>query len=368
LYLTFLVDSNKIQQFLETTQNNSEGEWLMHNVQQIVREHLPHSSIKDIELIAGGVTGTIVAKVVLRRKGDSCPRRLVVKAGPRVTVEVAGYKFLSEYEIVSYLPSVIFNGLDYIGMSFVQSVGTFVEVVIQGKLRVEQMHAIFQKILDLKRQLWLDGRQVDSGLSSAGYYRSIIRSEFQDTARVLKDFFREESVLPIVIGDETFPSLDNILATISSFLYSEAPVQLVPSHGDLKAENILITQKGNFRILDLEWTGYCDWVESLSRMGKWCSSKTSVLTEKALQTNDNGHLTLQYRLKHQPTCRLFQQMAMQRGEEIAAVLGDKDWKRRWNYYLAASLLREIILLERRRIQPSTAIALLGETAKLVKRA
>lgn len=340
----------------------------MHQVQKIIHEHLPKSSIKDIELIAGGVTGTIVAKVVLRRGGDSWPKRLVVKAGPRVTMEVAGYKFLSDYDIASYLPSVIFSGLDYIGLSFIQSIGTFIEVVTQGKLPEEQTRAIFQKILDLKRQLWLQGREVQHSLSSAGHYRSILRAEFQDTASVLRGFFREESVLPIVIGNETFPSLDKMLATISSFLYGEELVQLVPSHGDLKAENILITSKGQFRILDLEWTGYCDWVESLSRIGKWCSSKTSVLAEKALQTNDNGHLALQYRLKHQPTCRLFQQMTVKMGEEVAAALGDHDWKRRWNFYLAASLLREIILLERRRIQPSTAIALLGETTKLIQRA
>lgn len=339
----------------------------MHHVQKIVRDHLPQSSIKDIELIAGGVTGTIVAKVVLRRGGDTWPRRLVVKAGPRVTAEVVGYKFLSDYSIASYLPLVIFSGLDYIGLSFIQSIGTFIEVVVQGKLPEEQLRAIFQKILYLKRRLWLGEDEAKRSVPSVGHYRSILRAEFQETASVLRSFFRDEGVLPIVIGDEVFPSLDELLAKISAFLYSEEPAHLVPSHGDLKAENILVTSKGHLRVLDLEWTGYCDWVESLSRIGKWCSSKTSTLAEKALSTNDNGHLALQYRLKHQPTCRLFQKMAVQMGEEMAKALGDQDWKRRWNYYLASSLLREIILLERRRIQPSTAIALLGETAKLVQR-
>ncbi|MFA6295854.1 MAG: hypothetical protein WC663_00720 [Patescibacteria group bacterium] len=344
----------------------------MQRVYDAIKLHFPGRKVRSVTSLArDSVTGANVVHVILNKtNGDR--RAIVVKVGTpdRIAKEVRGYELLKPYFGTS-IPDLLHVGNDYIIIQFVREVkATFKELAFDPDhhgIPAEQFWGMYQNVLAVKRENWLQTVQ-EGGQSE----NSIIRLEMSETIVALSNVFGNEIQCPIIIRNKEYPSLQSCIDIIVEFLKQDLPWTVL-AHGDLKGENILVykVRRGNrwgVKIIDLEWAGRIDWCEALMRVGKYCSSKTSMVDSTPRFERDHGVVTLYYQVRHKEMCRKMQLGARRFGTEFNATVlqgKDPDWEKRFDYYLAASFLREIVLLQRRNLPPSLLVPLWGEIVKLV---
>jgi len=344
----------------------------MKRIYEAIKAHFPGRKVNRVTSLAhDSVTGAQVVHVILNKtNGDR--RAIVVKVGTpsRIAKEVHGYKLLKQY-FGNQIPELLHVGKDYIIIQFVREVrATFKELAFDPDHRgipADQFWDMYQNILKVKQTIW--SQTIQEGGKSEN---SIIRLEMADTVAALSTVFGNEIECPVVIRGKTYPSLRSCIDALNNFLEEDLPWTVL-AHGDLKGENILVykVRRGNrwgVKIIDLEWAGRIDWCEALMRVGKYCSSKTSIVDGTPMYERRDGVITLHYQVRHKEMCRKMQLGARRFGTDFNANVlqgKDPDWEKRFDFYLAASFLREIVLLQKRNLAPSLVVPLWGEIVKLV---
>jgi hypothetical protein len=330
----------------------------MKRVMEIVKDVLK-SEVAEINPLSGGVTKNLTTRVVLP---DS--RIIIIKIGNNSGREKKGYELLKSSSLAKYLPELIAYGDDYLILSNIESNVTLKEVVEKHQAIPSSVLTLFSRILDVKFIFWEENLSTDHPVDG-----TLIREEFPETQRKIASFFNSEAKLPIKIEGESvsYPSIIEMLAGLGKFLEKQPEYRLTITHGDLKPENILVLDGDNvegshFWFVDPEWACHGDWVEALSRLGKWRSSKYATTGESSYRIS-NGNLEISYESSFPGICYTLENEAMNRGEVFALKVGDKTWKSRYYLYLCASLLREIVLLEKRGLPMSLSSIILGEAAK-----
>jgi serine/threonine protein kinase len=335
-----------------------EGDMKMKRIHEVVKQVFDCSPI-EISLISGGVTESLTARVHLNG------RRVIIKTGGNIVHEIEGFRTLSSSCIKPHLPEVVATGNQYLILGNLEEVLTIKEMILKGLWTIEEVKIFFSRILVLKERLWTEN------LSSVDEFeRSMIRFEFPETRETLTGFFNSESELPVRINDSEhiFPSIREVLKDLSEFLSRKPDLRLTLVHGDLKAENILVPcgsdpRTCKFWIIDPEWSSFGDWAEALSRLGKWRSSKYSTDEGRSSYRVSENQLEVSYVPSFLPVCGELEEQTLQFGESFSSKIGDQGWKTRYFKYLTASLLREIVLLERRALPASLGGMLLGEALK-----
>lgn len=344
----------------------------MKRAYEAIKIHFPGRHVRNVTSLANdSVTGSQIIHVVLNEI-DNERKVIVVKVSTpeRIKREIKGYSLLTPY-FGSSIPELLFTGYDYIIIQFVKkTLATLRELVCDANhkgLSETQVQEIFERLLLVKKEVWSKTYQIGGIIDS-----SMIRAEMSTTIASLPCSFGNEVNCPVVIRNKKYPSLTNCMEILQHFLDNEPGVPVV-AHGDLKGENVLVYKKrrGNVwavKIIDLEWAGKVDWPEALMRLGKYCSSKTSLIDGRSNYDREGGVVTLHYNVRHNEMCRTLQQRARQFGTEFnTTVLNGQDpnWEKRFDYYLALSLLREIVLLKKRNLPAWLNVPLWGEIVKLV---
>lgn len=329
-------------------------------IERIVSTHFPQARIKRVKLLGGGMSETTVAKVTLIKKRGK-RKSIVVKFGPKAPKDIRGYGRLKGSPLEGRLPVVFHVGTDYLVMQYIRGViGTLRQVVVRELMDEDSILDIMRQLLSAKRKLWLRNARGN------GASRDILREEFEDTVSRIPRLLRELGSQPIVANGQACISLDEAIGRMRSVLYHQnGGLPVVLSHGDATGGNTLILRSQNWRLVDPEWAGEVDWVASLSRMGKWRSSTVARLEGEASFSPIDGQVELDYRLSVPSICFKLQKLAEDFGSEIAAELGDSSWRERWKVYVAVSLLREIVLLEKRNLPTKLALPLLGDVVRLL---
>lgn len=337
-------------------------------LQNLVERHFPNGRIVDLSILKDGVSDSEVLRVQLEQADGSFLDLVFKCGGERVSHEAERWQLFKSCCIASKLPALIVLGKNYIVMEYIQNIGNLFQVIRQGLLAEDVIVQLFQKVLDFKEKSWTMSLQWDRPSSS-----SIIRTEFQETFRLLNSVsfrvspFQVDPTIPLVVNGRNCPPLSAVLAFLHEQLTATQSRPLVPCHCDLKPENLLVVNSSaeiDFRIVDLEWAGEHDWVEALSRMGKWCSSK-NIQLENVRVAIDEHRLHFGWHLVIPPLFQELQGKTEAFGQAFAASIVDLEWRKWYAVYMAAALLREILLLEKRNLNPNLTYWLVGQSASLL---
>lgn len=363
---------------------------------ELHRAFFPHMEVRCVESLKGGLSESPVYAVTLEpsagfsaRQGDplgirsndssaSIPgtRRIVIKYGPKVIQEVRGYRLLRD-RYGDRMPPIIELGGDFIIIGYLDGLGTFADVIRQGLIDEHSIKTMYTKILFDKLERWRTASCRWEPPES-----SMIRTEFPETRdRLLKylsscsnhPFCGLNPQKPMRINGLIYPSFIDILHHLERELTPRnRPV--IACHGDLKPENIVIIPERNngqtFRYIDFEWSGRYDIVEALMRLGKWCSSKT--LTRFHVEhccischCDAPEACELRYELSFPDIYHELETIIQAFVPRVGDIIGDPDVRRWYDLYIAASLLREIVLLQKRGLAETLSWALLGEVMKML---
>lgn len=309
-----------------------------------------------------GVSDTVV--VVVTDGVDKYVLKMGVKANLRNTIEneMSRRKILLPY-FEGHLPEVlsyqIHNGIEVMKMQYVSDYN-FHEVVMGGLRPTTESSLIFSQILSTKQKLWLStSKPFVAGDCLRNYQERANEVALRVQELVLCDRKVSEFLdLPVVINGQGYPSFGKIIERLRQY---KPPQHSCDSHGDLNADNILISED-NWFVIDWEWAGRHDWIESLSRMYGWWIMMGTSLHDMPKATITNYSLQLEYAVGFPPLVSDLLIQTLKMGQEVADILHEVSFQEKWNYLLASYYLRDLNF-QKQRGRKDFEIPAIGEAFK-----
>ena len=254
-----------------------------------------------------GVSDTIV--VVITDGKDKFVLKMGVKANLRNTIEEESLrrKILLPYfeghlpEILSYQ---IHSGIEVMKMQHVGDYN-FHEVVMSGLKPSTTGLEILSQILSVKKKLWLS--------TSKSYAVTDCLRDYQKRADEIAD--RVEGLM--LRGQRASDFLD-------------LPVVI----------NILVSENDWF-IVDWEWTGRHDWIESLSRMYGWWQMMGTTLQDMPKIAITKYCFQFEYALGFSSLVSELMTQTQKMGRSVADDLNEVEFQEKLNYMLATYYLRDL---------------------------
>ncbi|MCX6719866.1 MAG: phosphotransferase, partial [Candidatus Staskawiczbacteria bacterium] len=288
-----------------------------------------------------GVSDTIV--VVITDGKDKFVLKMGVKANLRNTIkeESLRRKILLPYfeghlpEILSYQ---IHSGIEVMKMQHVGDYN-FHEVVMSGLKPSTASSEILSQILSIKKKLWLS--------TSKPYAVTDCLRDYQKRADEIADRVEQLMLrgqkafdfldLPVVINGQGYPSFGQLIERLRHYSPSK---HTCDSHGDLNADNILVSENDWF-IVDWEWTGRHDWIESLSRMYGWWQMMGTTLQDMPKIAITKHCFQLEYILGFSSLISELMAQTQIMGRTVADDLNEIEFQEKLNYMLATYYLRDL---------------------------
>ena len=237
---------------------------------------------------------------------------------------------------------------------------SFHEVVMSGLKPATISSEIISQILGAKQKLWLSTARPYVATDCLRNYQKRADELVLRIQQLLICSHRisEFLGLPVIINGQTFPSFDQLINRLSHYVPS---LHICNSHGDLNADNILILED-NWFLVDWEWAGLHDWIESISRICGWWQMMGTTLQEVPKITITNNHLQLDYVISSPSIVGELFSKTIKKGRLIAKEMGEKDFDKKLSYMLATYYLRDLHF-QRQRGRQNFAIPAIGEAFK-----
>ena len=238
--------------------------------------------------------------------------------------------------------------------------GHLPEVVMSGLKPATISSEIISQILGAKQKLWLSTARPYVATDCLRNYQKRADELVLRIQQLLICSHRisEFLGLPVIINGQTFPSFDQLINRLSHYVPS---LHICNSHGDLNADNILILED-NWFLVDWEWAGLHDWIESISRICGWWQMMGTTLQEVPKITITNNHLQLDYVISSPSIVGELFSKTIKKGRLIAKEMGEKDFDKKLSYMLATYYLRDLHF-QRQRGRQNFAIPAIGEAFK-----
>lgn len=316
-----------------------------------------HQEIADqpLTILNGGISGgfiTAAGNIVLKFN---------LKSPERIRREISGRRFLNthgfdgvspNFQLIPSLQDQPRGRHPFVVMPLIQG-ATLADFIKASE--TQQAAGIVNTILEAKKAWWTDnhGNRIDD-------LGSMQRLEWAETLalipvalRQLAEHFEIDTNkfvhLPLTIDCQTYPSLSETVTLVRSLL-SESPPYTRPCHGDLSANNIIVTPDGKIHATDGEWAGHADPAEALVRIIKQESSRTLRLLQARVEVSADS-LQIDMVGEIPGAARTCQSIGMEHLADFAELFRDKSLPARFHTYMAGSYLRELALGPRRLPDP-----------------
>lgn len=313
-----------------------------------------------------GVSGTIVVVV---QNSKVCVLKIGETAQLRNTIsQERERRALLEPWLGRYMPPEIsyqqYNGYEVMQSEFVGKYN-FHEVVLNMTEPSRTIVRTFAEILAVKKQLWVDTAEPFDGHKCL---RDHVRRSEELAQRIQSHDLTGGGVLvgscleaQLVVNGKSHGTFRQLIDRLGQYCPAES---CCLSHGDLNADNIVIADDGRWYIVDWEWAGHHDWIESISRiLGWWTVMATSLSEEPRIQVSGR-QVELTYALDMSKLVEQLIDMATEMGGEVAVALGEKDYRRKLAFFLATYYLRDL-KFQRQRGRAEFMVPVIGEAIKAI---
>lgn len=303
-----------------------------------------------IESYSCGMSGSRVMRV--RRAEQDEVIKHAPTNGEKIDRELRGYSQVRNSPLASHLVEIDDTHARHgvLRMAWAEGV-QLREALKHGLLDEACIKSVYGELWTLKKEWWsLQERQAFTPENS------MLRSEWNDTIGLF-----QESILPqlaqlghdlsvpiSIVGDdgqEVKADVCQMISQIDEFINLRTlDAYSVCAHNDATGGNIVVDPStGEWKIFDYEWAGLNDPAESYARMIK--TYTTSSLSGLSMRQESTGL----YVVDHDAAVfsRQLQLDGESHAETVGESLGDSDFVRRVQWYLAGSYLREAALADRR---------------------
>ena len=165
----------------------------------------------------------------------------------------------------------------------------------------------------------------------------------------------------MVVNGITDPSFAQLIERIGRY---EPPQFSCISHGDANGDNVIVSLENEWFLIDWEWVGRHDWVESVSRICGWWQMMATSLADQPLVKIDGGTISLSYQLEFSPLVRNLIGQGMELGRQVACDLQEDHYDQKLAYFLATYYLRDL-KFQLLRGRSNFAIPAIGEAFKVL---
>lgn len=296
----------------------------------------------DILAFYRGVSGTIV--VVVKNEIGKNVLKLGDPSNLRNTIqqELQRRNLLLPY-LGDHLPGIIsFNHFDGMEVMQIDYAGDYnLHQIVTGGLYPDNIvETVFSEILEAKRKLWLGTLKPfdrhdclrDYGSRAAelaGRLNNLVLG-----GKLVSDMLD----LPVVVNGVLHPSFGQFIDQISHY---QPPRFSCISHGDLNGDNIILSDENKWFLVDWEWVGRHDWIESVSRICGWWQVMATSLVDVPQLEIDRGCIKLSYQLEASPLVHHLMSLGRELGSNVARDLQEDHYDQKLAYFSATYYLRDL---------------------------
>lgn len=261
-------------------------------------------------------------------------------------------------EITSYS---FVNGIEIMKMQYAGDY-SFYETVMRSLCPTSVSLGLLSQILNCKKELWLETAKPYVATDCVRDYNARAKELSERICQMIVGgkVISEIQSMPVIVNGCKYPGFGALIERLKK--YTPA-THTCDSHGDLNADNILLSDD-NWFLIDWEWAGRHDWIESLSRICGWWQMMGTTLENVPVAKIANECLELKYDLSLSSLVAKLISSIRKAGEEVADSLQEKSFENKLSYMLATYYLRDLNFQEQRG-RCNFTIPAIGEAFKVL---